>query len=182
MDLDKTVQQIKKDFYAYRNGIVADTLRKHGDSHRYIMGCQLTDVMAVAANYESSLALASKLWDDVDHRECRMIAPMLCPPNEFNSETAVVWCRSVENNEIADVLCHRLLRKLPYAVDLYKQLANSESDQVRYVAFRLLLNLILLGKVEPSAQIKAIVEAEQPTASPALAAVLNSIVEECEAN
>lgn len=180
MDLDKTVQQIKKEFYAYRNGIVADTLRKHGDSHHYIMGCQLTDVMAVAANYECSMPLASKLWADIDHRECRIIAPMLCPPNDFNSEMAVSWCNSVENDEIADVLCHRLLRKLPYAVDLYKQLVNNESAQVRYVAFRLLLNLILLGKVEPTAQIKAIVESELPTATPALTVVLNSIIEECE--
>ncbi len=179
MDLDSTVQQIKKEFFAYRNGIVADALRKHNDCHKYIMGCQLTDVMTIAANYGYSQPLADRLWSDKAHRECRMMAPMLCSPDDFGWQQALEWCGSVENEEIADVLCHRLLRRLPYATRLYKHLLNGGSAMIRYVAFRLLLNLILIGKETPSAQIKAIAEAELPIAPTSLVVVLNGIIEEC---
>ena len=179
MELEQTVQHIKKEFYAYRNGIVADALRQHGDCHQYIMGCQLTDVITVAANHGINQQLADCLWSDTKHRECRMIAPMLCSINDFDQEKATNWCKSVETDEIADILCHRLLRKLPYAEQLYHQLLTNPTSQVRYVAFRLLLNLVIMGKVAPSAQIKAIAEAELPTASTSLVAVLNSIIEEC---
>ena len=44
------LQEIKKEFFAHRNGVVADTLRRAGDPHSMIMGCQFADVVAIT-NY-----------------------------------------------------------------------------------------------------------------------------------
>ena len=48
----------------------------------------------------------------------------------------------VPTTEVADVLCHRLLRHLEYANELAQELAGNENDLVRYTALRLMFNLL----------------------------------------
>ena len=171
-------QDIRKEFFAYRNGIIAEQLRAAGDPHTMIMGCQLTDVIAIAEHYEKNAELAQALWNDVNHRECRMAATMLYPTENFDIETAVAWCQSVESVEIADVLCHRLLRHLPYAKELWEQLLACDIELVRYTAWRLLLNLLIMNRIEKSDELCSIVDKELETAQPPLRQVLESIAEE----
>ena len=50
MTCDKEMMQsLRQAFFAYRNGIVADALRREGDPHQLIMGCQLADLMHITA-------------------------------------------------------------------------------------------------------------------------------------
>lgn len=211
------VQAMKQAFFACRNGVVADALRAAGDPHRYIMGCQLTDVASIVSQFShfsqhsqdsqdsllsqdsrisqlSQLSqdsqqsqpsqdsffahLSRALWTDRDHRECRMAATMLYPPNEFSQETALEWARGVETSEIADVLCHRLLRKLPFALELADQLLADETPLVRYTAFRLLLNLLLMGKATPTVALRQRVEKELARGEALLRPLLASLQEE----
>lgn len=223
------VQAMKQAFFACRNGVVADALRAAGDPHRYIMGCQLTDVASIVSQFshfsqhsqdsqdsqdsrisqdsqDSQLSqdsrnsqlsqlsrdsqqsqpsqdsffahLSRALWTDRDHRECRMAATMLYPPNEFSQETALEWARGVETSEIADVLCHRLLRKLPFALELADQLLADETPLVRYTAFRLLLNLLLMGKATPTVALRQRVEKELARGEALLRPLLASLQEE----
>lgn len=140
-----TIPEIKKEFFAYRNGIVADMLRKNGDPHAFVMGCQLVDVISIAQRIEHTVDMASAMWSDKKHRECRMIAPMLYPAHLMNEETALQWALDIECNEIADVVCHRLLRKLPFAPTLAMRLVANADVQVRYTGWRLVLNLMIMG-------------------------------------
>ena len=161
-------QDLKKEFFAYRNGIIAEQLRAAGDPHTMIMGCQLADIIAIA----------SHLWDDEQHRECRLAATMLYPIEDFSCETAMSWCNSVESVEVADVLCHRLLRHLDYAPALFDQLRQSDTILVRYTAWRLALNLLIINKIAKTNELRAMVEKELETAQPPLRQVLESIAEE----
>ena len=171
-------QDIRKEFFAYRNGIVAEQLRASGDPHTMIMGCQLVDVIAIAKRYEKNAELAQELWDDVNHRECRMAATMLYPIEDFKMETALAWCESVESVEIADVLCHRLLCHLPYAKELWAQLLACDKKLVRYIAWRLLLNLIIMNRIEKTNELRAMVENELKSVQPPIQSPLQRIVEE----
>ncbi len=168
-------QSIKKEFFAYRNGIIAEQLRAAGDPHTMIMGCQLADVITITSRYEKNAELAQALWNNVNHRECRMAATMLYPIDDFKMEIALAWCKSVESVEIADVLCHRLLRHLPYAKELWEQLLACDKKLVRYTAWRLLLNLIIMNRIEKTDELRSIVEKELETAQPPLRKVLESI-------
>ena len=172
--------ELRKAFFAHRNGVVADTLRAAGDPHPFIMGCQLTDIVAIASNYVPDAEVAQTLWNDSDHRECRMAAIMLYPVEEFTMETALEWCRSVESAEIADVLCHHLLRKLPYASSLVERLLADEALLVRYTALRLLLNLLLMGKVQPTNALRLRLLEEQARGEALLQPLLESLLEEFE--
>ena len=171
-------QDIRKEFFAYRNGIVAEQLRAAGDPHQVIMGCQLADVISIASRYEKRASLAQALWNDEKHRECRMAATMLYPVKEFKMDVAMQWCQSVESVEIADVLCHRLLRHLHYAVELWEHLLASNETLVRYTGWRLLLNLLLMNRIEKTTELRSSVEQELAAAQPPLRQVLQSILDE----
>ena len=181
--MEDILRELRKEFFAFRNGIVADKLRKAGDPHSMIMGCLLVDIMNIAQQQheiindnETLKTLAQELWNDTNSRECRLAAPMLYPAEEMSQEQATQWCQTVETVEIADNLCHKLLRHLPEADDLFRRLIADERPLMKYTGYRLLNNLLMLSKVEPNEQLKAIVEAEQ--AQGPLAILLKDILEE----
>lgn len=179
------LKEIRKDFFAFRNGIISDKLRKAGDPHSMIMGCLLVDVMAIAqrarvniGDEENLATIAQVLWNYTNSRECRLAAPMLYPVQLMTNDMAREWCETVETIEIADNLCHKLLRQLPDAGSLFRQLIGDERPLVKYTGYRLMLNLLLLGKEQSSASLKAIVEADAKQAQQPLKSLLKDILEE----
>ena len=40
---------IRKEFFAFRNGIIANKLRDAGDPHAIIMGCLLVDIVGITS-------------------------------------------------------------------------------------------------------------------------------------
>lgn len=178
MTTEEMIRNTRKQFFAYRNGIVADALRKNGDPHTMIMGCQLTDITAIAQSLPPSKAVAEAFWADTKHRECRMIAPMLYPIDEMTEPCAMQWAQAVECEEVADVLCHRLLRKLPFAQRVAEALLGSTSPMEKYTGVRLLLNLLIINKVDKSDALKSRLQAEYATATARLRPILADILEE----
>lgn len=181
----ETLREIRREFFAYRNGIVADKLRHAGDPHSIIMGCLLADVMTITRNTRDALsdtaqlqALAQELWNDTNSRECRLAAPMLYPAQLMTAATALDWCHSVETTEVADNLCHKLLRHLPEADGLVRKLIAQDEPLAKYTGYRLLLNLLLSYKIKATPQLQAIVEAEAAQAQGPLTALLNDVLEE----
>lgn len=178
MTNDEILRNARHSFFAYRNGIVADALRKNGDPHTMIMGCQLTDIATIAAAITPSKEVAEAFWADSKHRECRLIAPMLYPTDEMTEHCAMQWAQSVECEEVADVLCHRLLRQLSFAQQMAEALLGSTSPLEKYTGARLLLNLLIANKVQKTDALKARLKAEYATANRRLRALIADILEE----
>lgn len=80
------LQSIKKDFFVFRNGIVADTLRKAGMPHKVIFGLQIPQIAAIAKDLTPSSELAEALWNDSEVRESRILATYLFPVDEMSLE------------------------------------------------------------------------------------------------
>ena len=185
METQDVLKEIRKEFFAFRNGIVADKLRKAGDPHGMIMGCLLVDVSAIAGrvrdditDQEQRVSIAQELWNDTNSRECRLAAPILYPAEDMSLEEAMQWCQTVETVEIADNLCHKLLRHINDADALFRQLIADERTLVKYTCYRLMLNLIVQGKLQPTPSLNAIVSAESEQAQSPLKGLLNDILEE----
>ena len=142
----KKESEIRKQFFAYRNGMLADALRGAGNCHTVIFGLTLQQVIELANAVGKDAQLANDLWNDIKCREARLIAPLLMPADAIILEAAKAWCDTVEDSEICDVLCHRLLRSLPFAFDLVEHYAHSSIPLQRYLAMRLLINLVAIGK------------------------------------
>ena len=189
MDTDKhqeILRGIRKEFFAFRNGIIADKLRKAGDPHHMIMGCLLVDIIGIVSRVRETIgdktqmaAIASELWSDTNSRECRLAAPMLYPAESMTPDLALQWCESVETTEVADNLCHKLLRHLDFADALFRQLITQDQPLIKYTGYRLLLNLIVMGKVQLNDSLRAIVEHEaNQTAQGPIASLLKDILKD----
>ena len=115
------LQSIKKVFFVFRNGIVADTLRKAGMPHKVIFGLQIPQIAAIAKDLTPSSELAEALWNDSEVRESRILATYLFPVDEMSLEKATWLLGSVRTPEESDMLAFRLLKRLPFASEILKE-------------------------------------------------------------
>ena len=170
------MQTINRRFFAMRNGIIADVLRRGGSPFRIIFGLNLPQIVEIAAENEASADLARRLWANTTTRESMLAAPMIYPREEFDEATARSWCAEIPSAEVADVLCHRLLRHRPFAQDLADELLHSGSDMARYTGLRLYFNLV---GTNPQKALEA-ARAEAARQCPLTARVAAALADEAE--
>lgn len=139
LDEDKTqIQLVKQRFFAMRNGIVADVLRRGGSPYRIIFGLNLPQLKEIATVFGYDKELAEQLWANTSTRESRLMAPMLINPEEFTESDVLRWLGNLTGaTEELDFLCHSLLRKLPFADTLVDLLTEDTNDLWRYTGLRL---------------------------------------------
>ena len=153
------MQQVKRRFFAMRNGMLADQMRSRGLSYKVNFGLNIPQIKEIAADLLASgmtsseqLELACRLWENMNTRESRLLAPMIFPADIMPRETAMLWLSEAQTTEIADHLCHSLLRRLPFAAEIATELFNSPeaTSLLRYSSLRLLLNLVATGRMDPA--------------------------------
>lgn len=138
------MQTVKRHFFAMRNGIIADTLRKSGSPYHIIFGLNLPQLTEIAAMTPHTVELADALHDNRDTRCSRLLAPMIHPRELMDVAKALRWLREVRSSEEADILCHKLIRYLPFAGELVQPLLDSDDELQRYTGHRLQTNLEIL--------------------------------------
>lgn len=132
------MQQIKRRFFAMRNGLVADTLRRAGSPFKIIFGLNIPQIAEIAEEFGHDMALAESLWHNTTTRESMLAAPMMMRPDDITMDQAVRMVSESPSAEITDSLCHKLLRRLPYSLDLAIALSESDDEMSRYAAMRIL--------------------------------------------
>lgn len=137
-----TMQTLKRRFFAMRNGLLADQMRRAGSNFRIIFGLNIIQLNEIAADYGHNPALASALWDNTTTRESMLLAQMLWRHDDFDLDSALRLCASVTDPEVADIVCHRLLKMRPDADAIIDSLASDSAPLMRYTAMRLALPLI----------------------------------------
>ena len=144
--LDATSSQIKnvkQRFFALRNGVIADALRKNGSPYRIIFGLNLPQLQEIAEAFGYDMKLANDLWQNLSTRESRLLAPMLVDPEVFTIADAEEWIKNLtESTEDVDVLCHKLLRKTNFTDRLIERYKEDSTEIRRYLAIRLSLNTL----------------------------------------
>lgn len=137
------MQNIKRRFFALRNGDIAAVLRKSGSPYRIIFGLQLPQIVEVASATGTDAEMAESLWANDSTRESRLMAPMVADRESFTPAGAKRWIASLMSVEETDILCHRLLRNLPFASELVEEFSADGNDEMRrYLALRLARNLV----------------------------------------
>ncbi|MCM1292739.1 MAG: DNA alkylation repair protein [Bacteroides sp.] len=142
------LQSIKRRFFAMRNGVIADTMRRNGSPFRIIFGLVLPQIQEIADATGYDRDLADKLWSNTSTRESMLLAPMLIDPCSFTPMDAREWIEQSPCAEVVDILVHRLIRKMPTAYDLAMSLVDSNSDLTRYAALRILWHHITAHPTE----------------------------------
>lgn len=136
------MQSVKRRFFAMRNGVIADTLRRGGSKFRIIFGLNLPQIIEIAREIGPDARLAAMLWDNSSTRESRLLAPMLMTPTDFTLTQAIGLCHDITDIEEADIFCHRFLRHHPEAAAIAERLSCEQEPMMRYVALRLMFNIV----------------------------------------
>ena len=136
---DAILPQIRKEFYALRNGMIADTLRKGGLEQKYIFGLQLPQIKELAERFrparsDEATDLGRALWNDRECREARLLACHIMPPSAMTTAEAMEWAEGVATREEADILAFRLLRYLTFAEDIATTISMSTDPLKNYTA------------------------------------------------
>lgn len=141
-----SMQAIKRRFFAMRNGVIADTLRRAGSPFHIIFGLNLPQISEIASEWADSpeaRELGERLWANTSCRESMLLAPMLLHgAGGVTKDAAAAMLRESPAAEVTDILCHRLLRHAPYAAELAGELGGDENPAVRYGALRLMFNVV----------------------------------------
>mgnify|MGYP003202348806 CR=1 FL=1 len=162
--MDKeTIRQIKSDFFALRNGVIADKLRSAGCPYKIIFGLTVPQIESVAAKHEPSAGLAETLWANDSTRESRLMAKK--------------WIADADTVELVDMLCFRLVRNVEGVEQLAFSLAGEEPT--RYAGLRLLMNLLVVRKLADVEKAKG-VASQWAEGGDAVARVARQIKEEIE--
>lgn len=176
--MDKeTIRQIKSDFFALRNGVIADKLRSAGSPYKIIFGLTVPQIESVAAKHPQSAELAEALWDNATTRESRLMAAMVYPVEDFTLDKARQWLAEADTNELVDMLCFRLVRNIDGAETLAFQLA-AESETV-YAGLRLLMNLLVLRRLSNVDMAKEVADGQKEEVG-AVGRVARQIADEIE--
>lgn len=132
------MQQIKRRFFAMRNGLVADTLRRAGSPFKIIFGLNIPQITEIANEFGKDSILAHRLWQNKTTRESMLIAPMMMTTDNITMDDGLRMVLESPSSEIIDSLCHKLLRHLPFSLDLAMTLSESDNDMARYASMRIL--------------------------------------------
>ncbi len=116
------MKEIKHLFFTYRNGMMADTLRRYGMPYKTIFGLEIPRIAEIARGLAPSAELADALWADREVRESRLLAAYLFPVETMTEEKAVALAADARTQEEADMLAFRLFRRLPFAARLLDRL------------------------------------------------------------
>ena len=102
------MQALKRRFFAMRNGVIADTLRRAGSPFHIIFGLNLPQIVEIATEVPAAdaPALAEALWANRGTRESMLIAPMLMPRDSVDAARAERMMREAPCAEVADAICH----------------------------------------------------------------------------
>lgn len=138
------LQQVKRRFFAMRNGVIADTYRRAGSPFRIIFGLILPQIVEIADEFGPDAELAAALWANTSTRESMLLAPMLLNPDDITADDAMKMINECPSAETVDILCHRLLRHTPFAFNLAVRAAGAtDAPLTRYAALRLLWHQLL---------------------------------------
>lgn len=156
-------QLVKRRFFAMRNGIIADTMRRAGAPYKIVFGLNLQQIKEIAAQFGVRPDLASRLWADVRTRESVLIAPYMLDLDALTPADALAMVASAPTPEAVDILAIAALRRVAWSGDLLARLADTAADSgaapvMVYAALRLAMNLATpaaLERAEPLARVAA---------------------------
>lgn len=134
------LQQVKRRFFAMRNGIIADTMRRANAPYKIVFGLNLPQIKEIARDFAPDCQLAELLHADVRTRESVLLAPYLLDASHVTLQRMNRWLAEAPWPEAADVLCMVCLRNAVFAPELFDTLVAENSHASLYAAARLWLN------------------------------------------
>ena len=135
---------IKKTMRGVMNGMTSSSMRNKGLTYKVNFGVELPRLQEMSAEFSHTYELSSLLWKE-DIRECRLLAGMLMPVEQFDAELADVWVEQMRFTEEAECTVLHLFSRAPWAsVKAFEWIA-SERPMAQLCGYLLLARLFMRG-------------------------------------
>jgi len=144
MENSTVILDIKKELRASMNGILSARMREAGAPYKLVFGVELPRLQSIANEFQPSRQLAQELWNE-NIRECKLLATMLMPPQDFLPEMADIWVDEIPTAEVAQVLCMHLLSKEPWCAVVAFEWIASPSPMRQLCGFLCIARLLQQG-------------------------------------
>lgn len=110
-NIDEQARQIKALLRTMMNGPVSTAMRERGLTYKVNFGVELPRLKAWAEVLPHTHELAQRLWRE-DIRECRLLAGLLQPVEQFDAELAEFWIDSMRFPEEAECSSMHLFSRM----------------------------------------------------------------------
>ncbi len=157
------------------NGATAQSLREKGVNYHLNWGVSLQHLQEMAAEIREDLAtdqfltlhsslftLSSLLWKE-NIRECKILATMLMPAEEFPADLAMLWVEQTPNQEIAEMAAMNLYQHLPYAKDMALQLIAQPYEMAQLQGYCIMARLLTTDMVLDDSELNEFIDQAQST-------------------
>jgi len=124
------------------NGATTAAMRNSGLNYQLNFGLDAMSIREIATRFKPSVALAESLWSE-KARECKILATLLYPREDFTPEKADGWLRDCYLSELAEQLCFNLIQHLPFAPQKGMEWIKNENIDTKSAGYILLLRLLL---------------------------------------
>lgn len=130
------------------NGVTSSAMRAGGVTYKVNFGVELPRLRTLSSELPHTYALAAALWKE-DIRECRLLAALLMPVEEFDVALAEVWIEQMRFAEEAECTVAHLFARLPDASTAAFAWIAREERMFRLCGW-LLLGALLRGGAAPA--------------------------------
>ena len=145
MNIQEQIKEIKGQLRLYMNGVVSASMRKKGLDYKLNFGVELPRIKEIAQSVEEpTLGLAEALWIE-NIRECKILATLLYPKEEFDEGTAQLWVSQTPNIEIARLLAMNILQHLEYIRPLTFLWIAGEDEMSAIIGYLTISRLLRKG-------------------------------------
>ena len=144
MTLQEQIREIKKNLRGVMNGPVSQSMREKGLTYKVNFGVELPHLREMAEEWPHNYELAAALWKE-NIRECRLLAGMLMPTEDFPADLAELWVEQMNFPEEAECTVVHLFARLPYASEKAFAWIAREEPMFRLCGWHLLSRLFMQG-------------------------------------
>ncbi|MCQ2126757.1 MAG: DNA alkylation repair protein [Bacteroidaceae bacterium] len=145
MTIKDKILIIKQRLRLDMNGVASKSMRDGGIGYGLNFGVGLAALKEIAGETEHDSSLAIALWKE-NVRECKMLASMIYPADEFPIGLADMWVEEIEWPDLAQTCSMYLFSRMPEAsVTAFRWIA-SQSEMVRYCGFLTIAHQMRQGK------------------------------------
>ena len=141
MTVQERILEIKQKLRLNMNGVASGSMREAGIGYKLNFGVRIPDLKQIASEIGKDAELAAALWKE-DIRECRMLAALVYPYEQFLPDLADLWIEQIEFPDLAEVCSMYLFSKMQGASEAAFRWIASENNVARYCGFLTLAHLL----------------------------------------
>ena len=145
MTVQERILEIKKKLRLNMNGVASTSMREAGIGYKLNFGVGVPGLKQIASETGKDAQLAAALWKE-DIRECRILAALIYPEDEFQSDLADLWIEQIEFPDLAEMCSMYLFSKMKGASEAAFRWIASDNAMARYCGYIAFANMLRAGR------------------------------------